>query len=80
MSTQDITTRTGASPDGGNSDVEVKAAMDGFLQDFETFSVGLKGRIQEQDKRLTMIETKMTKANRPVLSAVAEVESPAGVG
>ncbi|MEM7440759.1 MAG: phage major capsid protein [Pseudomonadota bacterium] len=76
MSTQETKSRSGQRQTASNPDGAVQAAMEGFLEDFGTFSADLKGRIQEQDKRLSMMETKMTQANRPVLSAVAEVEVP----
>ncbi|MEM6618563.1 MAG: phage major capsid protein [Pseudomonadota bacterium] len=65
----DQTTPVGAAP-------EVKQAMEGFLQDFGSFTADLKARLAEQDKKLTMMETKMIKSKRPVLSAVAEAEVP----
>lgn len=76
MTTHDSGRRPDGAPATRDPNMEVKAAMDGFLSDFGAFSADLRTRIQEQDKRLTMIETKMTQANRPVLSAVAEPDVP----
>lgn len=73
MSTHDSSAHGGTGPAAAT---QVQAAMDGFFQDFGTFSADLKNRITAQDKRLTMIETKMTKAGRPVLSTMADVEVP----
>ncbi len=60
----------------GNAGMEVKAAMDGFLQDFTKVNRDMKTTIQEQEKRLNMLERKTTPVNRPALSAVAEIEVP----
>lgn len=76
MSTHSTKSRTGQAPGGADPDWQIKMAMNGFLQDFGTFSADLKGRMQEQDKRLNMIERKMTHAHRPALSATAEIEVP----
>ncbi|MBV1864283.1 MAG: phage major capsid protein [Rhodobacteraceae bacterium] len=68
--------RSGQRLSGGNSAVEVKAAMDGFLHDFTKLNREMKTTIQEQESRLNMLERKNTRVNRPALSAVAEVEVP----
>ncbi len=60
----------------GNAGMEVKAAMDGFLQDFTKVNRDMKTTIQEQEKRLNMLERKTTPVNRPALSAVAETDVP----
>jgi len=76
MKTQEIKDRSGQRLSGGNSAVEVKAAMDGFLQDFTKLNREMKTTIQEQESRLNMLERKNTRVNRPALSAVADVEVP----
>lgn len=76
MTMRQIKDRSGQGLNGGNSAVEVKAAMDGFLQDFTKLNREMKTTIQEQESRLNMLERKSTRINRPALSAVAEVEVP----
>lgn len=76
MSTQDSPAPSGPDSGAGAVNMEFKSAMTGFLRDFGTFTADLKTRIQEQDKRLNMIETKMTQPNRPILSAATEVDVP----
>ncbi len=76
MSTLKTKDRTGQRVTGGNSAVEVKAAVQGFLDDFSKVNRELKTTIQEQETRLNMLECKHTNTNRPALSAVAEVEVP----
>ncbi len=64
-----------ASPTGPA--VEVKAALAGFLSDFNTFQADIASRIQKQEDRLTMIDRKnMTAAHRPVLSQMADQDAP----
>ncbi len=54
---------------------EVKSAMAGFLSAFNGFQDEVKQSLQQQEERLTMLQTKMTYA-RPQLSAQTEVEVP----
>jgi HK97 family phage major capsid protein len=58
---------------GGVADVT--EAMTGFLKEFNGFQGEVKHALQQQEERLTMLNTKMTYA-RPALSAHAEVEVP----
>jgi HK97 family phage major capsid protein len=55
--------------------VDVTSAMTGFLKEFNGFQGEVKQALQQQEERLTMLNTKMTYA-RPALSAHAEVEVP----
>ncbi|MBR9863091.1 MAG: phage major capsid protein [Rhodobacteraceae bacterium] len=76
-----MSTSTTAAPRGVKEaksmpSLQVKAAMEDFLQDVTKVNSDLKDRLQEQEKRLNMLERKNTGARRPVLSAVAEVEVP----
>ena len=75
MSTQETKNRSGQRVTGVAS-LEVKTAMDDFLQDVGKINTELKTRIQEQDKRLNMLERKTVETHRPALSAVAEIEVP----
>jgi len=76
MTMRETKDRSGQCLSGGNSAVEVKAAMDGFLQDFTKLNREMKTTIHEQESRLNMLERKNTRVNRPALSAVAEIEVP----
>jgi HK97 family phage major capsid protein len=49
--------------------------MTGFLKEFNGFQGEVKLALQQQEERLTMLNTKMTYA-RPALSASAEIEVP----
>ncbi|WP_069299637.1 phage major capsid protein [Neptunicoccus sediminis] len=76
-----MSTSTTPAPQGGPEaksmpSLQVKAAMEDFLQDVTKVNSDLKNRLLEQEKRLNMLERKNTGARRPVLSAVAEVEVP----
>ncbi len=56
---------------------EVKAALSGFLGDFDNFQADIRSRLQQQEDRLKMIERKsMIAAQRPALSMGAEPEAP----
>jgi HK97 family phage major capsid protein len=76
MSTQETKARSSQRVTGEDPSLEVKAAMDGFLQDFVKINTELKNRIQEQDKKLNMLERKTMEKNRPALSAFTETEVP----
>ncbi len=54
---------------------DVTSAMTGFLKEFNGFQGEVKQALQQQEERLTMLNTKMT-YTRPALSAHAEVEVP----
>lgn len=56
--------------------VEVKAAMQGFLNNFSSFQNDIKSKFKEQEDRLNMFDRKSITATRPSLSATAEVEIP----
>ena len=75
MSTLETKTRSGQRVTG-TPGMEVKAAMDGFLQDFTKLNGEMKTTIQEQEKRLNMLERKHTAVTRPALSGAAEIEVP----
>ncbi|MCP5074618.1 MAG: phage major capsid protein [Rhodobacteraceae bacterium] len=75
MSIQETKNQPGQLGLGGTSP-EVKAAMEGFLQDFSKMNRDFKSTIQEQESRLNMLERKTTFTHRPTLSAAAAVEMP----
>ena len=55
---------------------EVKAAMAGFLSDFQDFQSSIKSKLNEQEARLTMLDRKTFAAERPALSRNAEADVP----
>lgn len=56
--------------------VEAKAAMTGFLSEFNRFQDEVKSTLKHQEERLTMLNAKTMSYGRPALSARAEVEAP----
>lgn len=55
---------------------EAKAAMTGFLTEFNRFQDEVKSTLKHQEERLTMLNAKTMSYGRPALSARAEVEAP----
>jgi HK97 family phage major capsid protein len=55
---------------------EAKAAMTGFLNEFNRFQDEVKSTLKHQEERLTMLNAKTMSYGRPALSARAEVEAP----
>ena len=55
---------------------EAKAAMTGFLNEFNRFQDEVKSTLKHQEERLTMLNAKTMAYGRPALSARAEVEAP----
>lgn len=55
---------------------EAKAAMTGFLNEFNRFQDEVKSTLKHQEERLTMLNAKTTAYGRPALSGRAEVEAP----
>jgi len=55
---------------------EVKSAMAGFLNDFNSFQAELKTRLKEQESRLTMLDRKQQSFDRPTLSHSADTDAP----
>ncbi len=55
---------------------EAKAAMTGFLTEFNRFQDEVKSTLKHQEERLTMLNAKTMAYGRPALSARAEVEAP----
>ena len=55
----------------------VSAAMAGLVGDFRAMQADLEQKLQKQEERLTMLDTKMTHAAvRPALATSAEIEVP----
>ena len=55
---------------------EAKAAMTGFLNEFNRFQDDVKSTLKHQEERLTMLNAKTMSYGRPALSARAEGEAP----
>jgi HK97 family phage major capsid protein len=55
---------------------EAKAAMSGFLSEFNRFQDDVKSTLKHQEERLTMLNAKTMAYGRPALSARAETEAP----
>ena len=62
--------------DGSNPGVEVKAALNGFLNEFKGFQSDVKSKLQQQEERLTMLDRKTMISGRPALAAHAEMDVP----
>ncbi len=56
--------------------VEVKAALHGFLSEFNMFQLELKSKLKEQENRLNMLDRKSIASGRPALSVAADLDMP----
>ncbi len=56
--------------------MEVKAALTGFLGEFNAFQSEIKEKLQEQETRLAMLDRKSIAMNRPPLARGAETDTP----
>ena len=65
-----------AMPSAQTPAAEAKAAMTGFLNEFNRFQDDVKSTLKHQEERLTMLNAKTMSYGRPALSARAEVEAP----
>ena len=65
-----------ALPQAQTAAAEAKAAMTGFLNEFNRFQDDVKSTLKHQEERLTMLNAKTMAYGRPALSARAEVEAP----
>ncbi|SMX36714.1 phage major capsid protein [Maliponia aquimaris] len=54
----------------------VSAAMAGLIGDYKALAADLEEKLQKQEERLTMLDHKTARANRPALSTRVEVEVP----
>jgi HK97 family phage major capsid protein len=66
---------TGVS-DGLSPVAEVKTALTGFLNEIKGFQDEVKTKLQQQEERLSMLNTKTMSTGRPALSAAALEEAP----
>ena len=65
-----------AMPSAQTPAAEAKAAMTGFLNEFNRSQDDVKSTLKHQEERLTMLNAKTMAYGRPALSARAEVEAP----
>ncbi|QHQ34552.1 phage major capsid protein [Algicella marina] len=75
MQKSETKSRAGLSAEGSPV-AEMKAAMGGFLSEFNAFQEDIKTRFKEQESRLTMLDRKSSAATRPALSRSAEADVP----
>ena len=57
---------------GSSPQMEVKAALSGFLSEFNTFQSEIKSKLKEQETRLAMLDRKSIAMSRPPLSRASE--------
>ena len=55
---------------------DVRAAMTGFMTEFDGLTAEIKTALKHQDERMNMLDRKMTTYGRPALSAAAETDAP----
>ncbi len=55
---------------------EVKAALTGFLREFNAFQTEIKSRLKEQESHIAMLDRQAVALNRPRLSRHAEADVP----
>ena len=75
MRDKEMKSRGGAAT-GGSHAVEVKAAMNEFLNEFSGFKNEIKSKFTEQEERLNMFNAKSLSNSRPALSTTTEVGIP----
>ena len=74
--TTEFKARSGAEPSAGPGPADgVKTALAGFLKEIKGFQAEVETRMQQQEERLTMLQSK-TFAGRPALAAAAFEEAP----
>ena len=76
MQKPETKSRAGAAAPGQSPHMEVKAALTGFLGEFNAFQSEIKAKLQEQESRLAMLDRKSIAMNRPPLARAAETETP----
>ena len=76
MKNPESRTRGGDAEPGQSPHLEVKAALSGFLSEFQAFQTELKSKLKEQEARLAMLDRKSIAMSRPPLSQAAETELP----
>jgi HK97 family phage major capsid protein len=66
----------GSGPHALRTAAEMKSAMDGFLSEFSLFQAEVKTALQQQNERVTMLNSKTMTYGRPALSAAADLDAP----
>ncbi len=76
MQTPETKSRAGSFVPGQSPHLEVKAALSGFLGEFEAFQSEMKSKFKEQETRLAMLDRKSSAMSRPHLARGAEADAP----
>lgn len=76
METPETKSRAGSAAPGQSPNLEVKAALSGFLHEFSAFQSEMKTKLKEQETLLAMLDRKSTAQSRPPLARGAETELP----
>ena len=76
MQKAETKSRAGTAAPGQGPHIEVKAALSGFLGEFNAFQSEIKAKLQEQESRLAMLDRKSIALSRPHLSRGADTDTP----
>ncbi len=76
MQKAETKSRAATAAPGQAPHMEVKAALSGFLGEFNAFQSEIKAKLQEQETRLAMLDRKSIALSRPHLSRGAETDTP----
>ena len=74
MQNREVKSRADAAAEGPSPQLEVKAAVAGFLNEFKNFQSEIKSKLKEQELQLAMLDRKSIAASRPPLARGAESE------
>lgn len=76
MQTPEAKSRAGTPALGQSPHWEVKAALSGFLGEFNAFQSEIKAKLKEQETLLAMLDRKSIALSRPHLARGAEADAP----
>ena len=76
MQKPETKSRADTAAPGQSPQIEVKAALTGFLGEFNAFQSEIKSKLQEQETRLAMLDRKSIAMNRPPLARASETDTP----
>ncbi len=76
MKNAETKSRPGTAAPAQSPQMEAKAAITGFLGEFNAFQSEIKAKLQEQETRLAMLDRKSIALSRPPLAHGAETETP----
>lgn len=68
--------QAGTAAPGQSPHMEIKAALSGFLSEFNAFQSEIKSKFNEQETRLAMLDRKSIALSRPPLARGAETDVP----